>query len=225
MLPEGLLFFGILEWFSWSGWRRVATLYPIGSETMLMIFTGSLRVFMDPQIGKPGKIYGRIWGAIRGMWGDSWCIGGDFHVLRFPGKRNREGRWTGTMRRFPQIIDELELKDLPLQGGVFTWIGGPGNQRMARLDRFLITDDWDNYFGNATQSTLPRPFSDHFPILLIGGGSLVRGPTPFRFENMWLKTEGFKILIDGWWKSFDVRGASSFVVVEKLKALKIKLKD
>ena len=128
------------------------------------------------------------------------------------------------MRTFSQIIDELELKDLPLQGGVFTWTGGPGNQKMARLDRFLITDDWENYVRNVTQSTLPRPFSDHFSILLIGGGSLVRGPTPFRFENMWLKTEGFKSLIDGWWKRFDVRGASSFVVAEKLKALKIKLK-
>ena len=60
--------------------------------------------------------------------------------------------------------------------------------------------------------------------MLIGGGSLVRDPTPFRFENMWLKTKGFESLIDGWWKSFDVRGGSSFVVAEKLKALKIKLK-
>ena len=53
---------------------------------------------------------------------------------------------------------------------------------------------------------------------------MVRDPTPFRFENMWLKTKGFRSLVDGWWNSFDVRGASSFVVAEKLKALKIKLK-
>ena len=131
------------------------------------------------------------------MWEDLWCIGGDFNVLRFPRERNREGRWTGAMRRFSQIIDELDLKDMPLQGGVLTWTGGPGKQRIARLDRFLITDDWENYFGNVTQCTLPRPLSDHFPILLTGGGSLVHDLTPFRFENMWLKTEGFKSLIDG----------------------------
>ena len=53
---------------------------------------------------------------------------------------------------------------------------------------------------------------------------MVCGPTPFRFENMWFEMEGFKSLIDGWWKSFEVRGAVSFVVAEKLKALKINLK-
>ena len=67
----------------------------------------------------PTKREARL-GAIRGMWGDPWCIGDDFNVLRFPGERNREGRWTGALRRFSQNIDELELKDLPLQGGVFT---------------------------------------------------------------------------------------------------------
>ena len=106
---------------------------------------------------------------------------------------------------------------------MFTWTGGLGNQRMARLDRFLITNDWESYFGNATQSILPRPLLDHFLIFLIRGGSLVHGLTPFRFENMWFKTEGFKSLIDGWWKSFEVRGNGSFMVAEKLKALKIKL--
>ena len=45
------------------------------------------------------------------------------------------------MRRFSQFIDDLELKDLPLLGGVYTGVEGLENQRMARLDRFLISDD------------------------------------------------------------------------------------
>ena len=48
---------------------------------------------------------------------------------------------------------------------------------------------------------------------------------PFRFENLWLKEEGFKGLIDSWWKSFELSGVSSFKVEEKLKALKLKLKS
>ena len=43
------------------------------------------------------------------------------------------------------------------------------------------------------------------------------------FENMWLKAEGFKNLIEKWWKIFEGRGAGSYVVAAKLKALKLKL--
>ena len=29
-------------------------------------------------------------GAIRGLWSDPWCVGGDFNRIRFPGERSRE---------------------------------------------------------------------------------------------------------------------------------------
>ena len=41
---------------------------------------------------------------------------------------------------------------------------------------------------------------------------------------MWLKEEGFKDLISIWWQSFTVRGTSNNVLMEKIKALKVKLK-
>ncbi|RVW65596.1 putative ribonuclease H protein [Vitis vinifera] len=56
-------------------------------------------------------------------------------------------------------------------------------------------------------------------------GGVRRGPTPFRFENMWLKEDGFKDLLKGWWQGFNYNGSYSFILTEKLKALKIKLKE
>ena len=41
---------------------------------------------------------------------------------------------------------------------------------------------------------------------------------------MWLKVEGFKELIRDWWQSFEFRGTHSYVLMEKIKALKVKLK-
>ena len=103
---------------------------------------------------------------------------------------------TNSMRRFSEIIEDLGLRDIPLQGGPFTWRGGRNNCSMPRIDRFLVSNDWENYFSGVIQTTLPRPISDHCPILLDAGG-IRKGPTPFRFEVMWLKVDGFKELLEG----------------------------
>ncbi|KAL6328006.1 hypothetical protein AAG906_031350 [Vitis piasezkii] len=42
---------------------------------------------------------------------------------------------------------------------------------------------------------------------------------------MWLKEDGFKDLLKGWWQGFNYSGSYSFILTEKLKALKIKLKE
>ncbi|RVW42487.1 hypothetical protein CK203_087807 [Vitis vinifera] len=80
-------------------------------------------------------------GAIRGVWDDPWCLGGDFNVILSQRERSNQGRLTGAMRRFARIVDELEIIDLPLQGGVLTWNGGRNNQAWARLDSFLVTPE------------------------------------------------------------------------------------
>ncbi|RVW20562.1 putative ribonuclease H protein [Vitis vinifera] len=129
-----------------------------------------------PTLKRYRELFWEELGAIRGLWSDPWCIGGDFNAVKFPSERSREGRLTGSMRRFSEVIEE------------------------SRLDRFLVSEDWENHFSGAIQSSLPRPVSDHFPILLDGGG-VRSGPSPFWFENMWLKEEGFKELLKGWlWK-------------------------
>ena len=129
------------------------------------------------------------------------------------------------MRRFSEIIEELGLRDIPLQGGPFTWRGGRGrnNGSMSRLDRFLFSDDWEGYFNNVVQTTLPRLVSDHSPILLDAGG-ISRGPTPFWFEIMWLKVEGLKEMVKNWWHSLSFNDTCSFILASKLKALKALLK-
>ena len=136
-----------------------------------------------------------------------------------PNERNTVGRLSQSMRRFAKVLNELGLRDIPLQGGPFTWRGGHNNHSMSRLDRFLVTADWESQFTNVVQSTLPRPVSDHCPVMLDNEGFKSR-PSPFRFENMWLKFEGFKDLLRVWWQSLHFSGSFSFILASKLKALK-----
>ena len=71
--------------------------------------------------------------------------------------------------------------------------------------------------------TLLRPVSDHSPILLDNEG-VRSGPSPFRFELMWLKFEGFKELLKWWWQSLKFHGTYICILAAKLKALKCILK-
>ena len=47
---------------------------------------------------------------------------------------------------------------------------------------------------------------------------------PFRFENMWLKADGFKDLVSEWWQSIEVSGVGNYILMEKIKALKVRLR-
>ena len=86
-----------------------------------------------------------------------------------------------------------------------------------------MSPSWLDQFSGVLQNRLPHPISNHFPVLLEGGG-IRRGPSLFRFENMWLKFKGFKDLIRSWWRGIKVRGSASFRLATKMKEIKHKLK-
>ncbi|RVX11355.1 hypothetical protein CK203_019696 [Vitis vinifera] len=51
------------------------------------------------------------------------------------------------------------------------------------------------------------------------------GPTPFRFENMWLQHPSFKECFSTWWRSFQGNGWEGHKFMRKLQFVKAKLKD
>ena len=94
------------------------------------------------------------------------------------------------MKNFFEFIEELNLIDLLLEGESYTWSSDSNQPSMSRIDRALVSHDWEDHYPDVIQQVLPRPILDHFPILVEAGG-ILRGKCLFRFENMWLKTDGF----------------------------------
>ena len=105
------------------------------------------------------------------------------------------------MLEFSDFIYEQGLMDLPLAGGSFTWSISQDPSLWSRIDRFLVSPEFEAWFSGVIQKRLPCLCLDHFPVLL-DTGEVSRGRRPFKFENMWLKVEGFVDLVKQWWDSY-----------------------
>ncbi|XP_026436550.1 uncharacterized protein LOC113334529 [Papaver somniferum] len=123
------------------------------------------------------------------------------------------------MKKFASLFQQHHLMDLPLIESHFTW---NRNSSWSKLDRFLISSSWEENYLRIEQTTLPKPFSDHCPILL-STQSEGWGPTPCIFEKMWLQDPTIMELMLNWWHSFSFTGSPGFILEKKMQALKRKL--
>ncbi|KAG6663959.1 hypothetical protein CIPAW_02G057800 [Carya illinoinensis] len=181
----------LLMWDQWvveklevaMGLFTVACSFRSASDGFKWAFAG----IYGPNIDRDRRL---LWDELAGpysWWDVPWCIGGDFNAIRFTSECFGNRRMRLAMSEFSECIFELNLVDLPLAGGLYTWAN---NQTWSRLDRFLISPEWEIHFPEVWQKRLPRLCLDHWPIMLDCGG-IQRRRQHFKFENMWLKSEGF----------------------------------
>ena len=117
---------------------------------------------------------------------EPWVLTGDFNMTRFMHERQGcEGNIID-MDLFNNLIPDLGLTDIPLGGRSFTWSNKRVMPAFANLDRFLISDVWDDTFPLSACKALPNTLSDHTPISLHTSSNLRRA-NRFHFEIMWLK--------------------------------------
>ena len=104
------------------------------------------------------NLRGDLWDelfAIQHYWNVSWCCFGDFNVVRFPSERSGGSRLTPTMEKFSEFIEDLNLIDLSLEEGSFTWSSGTEQSSMSRIDWVLVSWDWEQHFLDVIQRILP----------------------------------------------------------------------
>ena len=115
------------------------------------------------------------------------------------------------------------MRDPNLLNAEFTWSNLREEAVCCRLDRFIFTPEWEELFPNVRQITLARVTSDHCPVQL-DTSKLKWGPSPFRFENSWLRHPEFKEKLKEWWRQETFQGWEGYKFMKKLKFLKGKIK-
>ncbi|KAG2720457.1 hypothetical protein I3760_02G035900 [Carya illinoinensis] len=101
------------------------------------------------------------------LWDLPGCMCGDFNITRFTSECLGDTSTSSDMEEFSEFIFVLDLLDLPLVGGTFTW---SNSRSWSRLDRFIVSPSWALHFLELYQKRMFRVCSNHFPILLDCGG-------------------------------------------------------
>jgi len=173
-------------------------------------------------------LWDRLVLARRNLGQGAWRILGDFNTVGERGERrgvNEEttGSHIVEMNFFNAFKRNVELEDKNVFGRRFTWYHLNGIS-MSRIDHVLISDEWSRCWGDSALWVLPRDVLDHCPLVLkVGGWDW--GPKPFRFNNYWLDNRRFKSTVEESWRGHNLNGWMGFILKEKLKRLKIRLKD
>ena len=103
------------------------------------------------------------------------------------------------LRRFRRTVSALELQDLHLHGRRFTWSHERENPTLVRLDRVLVSIEWETMFPNAHLRGLGSEASDHSALLLqtnLGSWCKAR----FHFEAFWPSFDDYCEVVAGAWQ-------------------------
>jgi hypothetical protein len=125
-------------------------------------------------------------------------LGGDFNIIRHSKEKNKGGihKHTGL---FNSIINTYELIDIHMSGGRYTLSNNQINPTLERLDRYLVSKDWESTFPLALVHKLPREISGHNPIILSTCSKPPLKKLNFRFELTWLKHPDFMPKVQELW--------------------------
>ena len=105
-------------------------------------------------------------------------------------KNNFNPRWPFL---FNAVIDSFDLREIDLTERQYTFANSLPDPTYEKLDRVLMTTDWEFKYPMVTVHALDRGVSDHTLLLLETGNPFYTGHAKqFKMELSWLSHEDFK---------------------------------
>ena len=120
-----------------------------------------------------------------------WVVLGDFNMIIRAEEKSNSNLNRTIMRRFKAFVDNNELKYLYMHGRRFTWTNERENMVMTKIDRLLVSVDWELYYLDVLLQASSTNISDHGPLHLSTAAHFC-AKKRFRFEMYWTRLEGFE---------------------------------
>ncbi|XP_071685364.1 uncharacterized protein [Lolium perenne] len=129
-----------------------------------------------------------------------WLLCGDFNLIYRDGDKNNSNLNRRMIGRFRRVLNDLALKEIYLNGRRYTWSNGQSPPTLVHLDRFFCTTDWEESHAECHLRCLASVVSDHSPLLL-DCSPVPASHRRFRFEEFWLRLDGFHDTVTAAWNS------------------------
>jgi hypothetical protein len=136
----------------------------------------------------------------RSLCPGAWLVIGDYNMILRASEKNNENLDRANMRRFRDFVNDQELKECYMHGRLFTWSNERRRPTMSKIDRALVSIDWELSFPDVFLQATSSSVSDHAPLHLSMNASY-RPKRRFRFELFWLKLENFEEEVRAGWHS------------------------
>lgn len=151
----------------------------------------------------------------------AWRLGGEFNEVLYSEDKNGRRNSDVQIRKLHKWVTNFALIDIPIKKQQYTL----SNLRLqGKIYRFFAFIQWLDTFPNTSLKGLPMP--GFKPLLLLLDMDLSKaGPTPLRFENMWLWHRSFKQKVKEWQEEYVLARWARLKLRLKLKNLKIQLRQ
>ncbi|XP_074283659.1 uncharacterized protein LOC141608195 [Silene latifolia] len=129
----------------------------------------------------------------------------DFNEILYSTEMKGVHRAQWQMNNFRNVVNDIRIRDLVYERYGFTYENGQvgDDNRQCRIDRAMVSIDWQDIYPFARLVHLTREWSDHCPIKVVfDGRDGVEGgcSQKFRFEQIWVGKDGCEEAVRSAWR-------------------------
>jgi endonuclease/exonuclease/phosphatase family metal-dependent hydrolase len=97
---------------------------------------------------------------------ERWLLFGDFNLIYRESDKSNDRINRRLMNTFRALLDEIEVKEMHLNGRRYTWSSGTQNPTQTKIDHVFTTKEWELLYPHCHLQAASTMVSDHCPMVL-----------------------------------------------------------